>query len=79
MGVRPTSLPTSLVANGLWNIFTGKKKYTIECGACNFTYTDKVIFNMGDAANSICPSCKNINVWSHSRFEKFYDRMLEKV
>ena len=70
--------PTELFANGLWNIFTGKKKYTIECGKCNFSYTDKVIFNMGDTARSICPNCKSINKWSHSTFNRYYDKIMGK-
>ena len=69
--------PSGLLANGFWNIFTGKKKYTISCGKCNFNYADKVLFKTGDTARSICPNCKSINKWSHSKFQKFYDRQLE--
>ena len=70
--------PTELLANGLWNIFTGKKKYTIKCGKCNFAYKDKVIFDMGDIARSICPNCKIVNKWSHSGFNRYYNKMLEE-
>ena len=69
--------PTGLLANGFWNIFTGKKKYTITCGNCNFSYIDKVIFSMGDTANSICPSCNSVNIWSHTEFQEYYNTTLE--
>ena len=69
--------PSGLLANGFWNIFTGKKKYTITCGKCSFNYIDKVIFEIEDTARSICPNCKSINKWSHTEFEKFYDRQLD--
>ncbi len=69
--------PSGLLANGLWNIFTGKKKYIITCGKCKFDYTDKVIFNIRDTAKSICPNCRTINKWSHSGFQKIYDKQLE--
>ena len=69
--------PYFLYANGFWNTFTGKKKYDITCGKCRFNYTDKVLFATGDTATSICPNCKSVNKWSHSKFQEFYDRQLE--
>ncbi len=63
-------------ASGLWNHFTGRKKYTIECGNCKHTYRDKVPFTMSDRASSICPACRAQNVWSHSAFHRAYENTL---
>lgn len=68
--------PNNLKANGLWNHFTGKKKYTIECGKCFFTWSDKVPF-MTDRAGSICPACGEVNTWSHSEWSSYYEKMKE--
>jgi hypothetical protein len=62
--------------NGLWNVFTGRKKYTIRCGGCNHTWTDKVPFAAGDLASSICPCCGAQNTWSHLDFAVAYERQL---
>ena len=68
--------PKTLYANGLWNIFTNRKKYKIVCGECGYTYSDKVYF-LTDDAISICPGCGVRNKWSHSEFNKFYERHSE--
>lgn len=68
--------PADLLANGLWNPFTGRKKYTIRCGACEHSYDDKVPFNMGDTASSICFACGSQNIWSHGEFQRGYNRSL---
>lgn len=62
-------------ANGLWNHFTGRKKYHIQCGNCKHTYIDKVDFQT-DIASSICPCCSAQNIWSHSGFAEAYNREL---
>lgn len=67
--------PKCLVANGLWNVFTNKKKYTITCGNCSHTYSDKVYFIIDDAS-SICPNCKKRNKWKHSAWEKTYNEQM---
>jgi hypothetical protein len=72
---RKTTGPASIFANGLWNHFTGRKKYTIKCGECEHTWTDKVSFAT-DTASSLCPCCGAQNKWSHSQFERDYDREL---
>lgn len=64
--------------NGLWNVFTGRKKYTIRCGDCQHTWTDKVSFATGDIASSICPCCGAQNTWLHSDFQKAYDADLKE-
>lgn len=66
--------PAHLLANGLWNHFTGRKRYSIRCGQCEHSYTDKVLFSTGDRASSLCPACGAQNVWSHSQFERDYNR-----
>jgi len=69
--------PKYLTANGLWNVFTGNKKYNITCGNCSHTYKDKVPFSSGDIASSVCPCCNCQNIWSHSTWEKAYNTTLE--
>ena len=69
--------PKTLQANGLWNIFSGKKKYIVTCGNCEHTYSDKVYFKSNDTASSICPCCNTQNTWSHSEWSKRYDSELE--
>ena len=69
--------PKYLIANGLWNHFTGKKKYQITCGECGHTYKEKVSFSSGDMASSICPCCHCQNTWSHSAWEGLYNTTLE--
>lgn len=65
--------PNCLWANGLWNQFTGRKRYDITCGDCNHTYKDKVPFRI-DTASSVCPCCGAQNTWSHSNFERSYNK-----
>lgn len=65
--------PYTMSANGLWNVFTQRKKYHIACGACRHSYTDKVSF-LTDMASSLCPCCGAQNTWSHSEFSEWYDR-----
>ena len=68
--------PKSLVASGLSNPFTGKKKYTIQCGHCHHSYVDKVLTN-NDSASSVCPCCKRQNMWSHYSFAVEYEKAFE--
>jgi len=65
--------PENLRANGLWNIFTGLKKYRITCGDCKFIWDQKVPFARDDPrAVAICPACGTVNEWSHKTFDDFY-------
>lgn len=71
-------IPNCIEANGLWNIFTGKKKYTVTCGNCGHSYQDKVVFSTTDVASSICPGCNAQNRWSHSTFQALHDAALKR-
>ena len=63
-----------LIANGLWNCFTNKKKYKIMCD-CGHLYSDKVSF-LSDIAVSVCPNCSRQNSWLHSVFNRLYEQEL---
>ena len=63
--------PAKLCANGLYNHFTGRKKYTITCGECSHRWPEKVPFTV-DTASALCPCCKVQNTWSHSLWLKRY-------
>ena len=65
--------PRLLEANGLWNHFTGRKKWTITCGLCGHTWSEKVPIR--EQCSAICPCCKAQNVWSASMFESYYNRI----
>jgi rRNA maturation endonuclease Nob1 len=71
-------VPKSIYANGLYNIFTNKKKYRIECGACGHVWDDKVPMYV-DRASSVCPCCGEQNVWSHSAFDAYYERTMRII
>jgi len=78
MDINQIVYPKNLRANGLWNIFTGKKAYVITCGGCGHIYKDKVYFNMGNIASSLCPSCHLQNKWLHSDWDRFYSEQLSQ-
>jgi len=63
--------PSCLAGNGLWNHFSGYKKYHIQCGECKHSWIEKVSFAF-DEASVICPNCKTQNTWLHSYFDKLY-------
>lgn len=63
-----------LRANGLWNHFTGRKKWRITCGECQHTWDEKVPIQ--ERCSSICPCCHSQNVWSASAFENAYTSTL---
>ncbi len=63
--------PAKLCANGLYNHFTGRKKYTITCGECSHRWPERVPFTV-DTASALCPCCKAQNTWSHSLWLKRY-------
>ena len=55
----------------LWNPFTGKKKYIIQCHNCSHIYVERVPWlNHTDRASSVCPRCRELNVWNHAAFVK---------
>lgn len=72
-----TKAPRDLAANGLWNIFTKRKRYTVLCGGCPHTYRDKVSFDT-DRATSLCPACGTLNMWKHSDWQRHYDQEIAK-
>ena len=69
-----TTEPQHLQANGLWNHFTGKKKWRITCGECQHTWYEKVPIQ--ETCSAICPNCHTQNIWSAIAFERAYRRML---
>jgi hypothetical protein len=71
--------PKSIIANGLWNPFTGCKKFQITCGECSHTYFDKIPCTGVDEASSICPCCDAQNVWSLSEWIRGYESMIENL
>jgi len=62
-------------ANGFWNHFTGKKKWTITCGGCRHTWKEKVPIR--EPSSAICPSCGTQNIWSATNFDERYRRQHE--
>ena len=63
--------PAKLCANGLYNLFTGRKKYTITCGECSHRWPERVPFTV-DTVSAVCPCCKAQNTWRHSLWLKRY-------
>ena len=68
--------PYAVSANGLWNPFTQRKRFTVTCGSCDHTYKDKVICQT-DKLSSICPNCRRLNIWSLSVFTDRYEKYLQ--
>lgn len=70
-----------LIANGIWNHFTGKKKYGVTCYACGHSWEEKVPFEASDKASVICPNpqCRKQNTWSHSQWEKSYNERIKNA
>lgn len=66
--------PAHLQANGLWNHFTGRKKWRITCGKCEHYWDEKVPINY--VCSAICPCCKTQNKWDALKFQRYYDAML---
>ena len=69
---------TKVWANGLWNPFTRKKKWRIECGNCQHLWDEKVPVGDHDEMSAICPCCHEQNVWSLSGFTEKYKQQLEE-
>lgn len=61
-------------ANGLWNHFTGRKKWRITCGECEHVWDEKVPIQ--EQCSAVCPCCHAQNVWSASLFADRYERHL---
>jgi len=64
--------PTTIHGNGLYNHFTGRKKWTITCGACGHTWKEKVPIH--EPSSAICPCCKAQNKWSIVAFDAAYNK-----
>jgi hypothetical protein len=69
--------PKSIIANGLWNPFTGCKKFQITCGECSHTYFDKIPCAGVDEASSRCTKFALVAVWSFSEWMRDYESMIE--
>lgn len=65
------SVTPEVEANGFWNHFTGKKKWTIYCGSCGHAWREKVIIQ--EWCSAICPNCGEQNVWSAYEFARKYN------
>jgi len=63
--------PSNLRANGLWNHFTGKKKWEITCGKCEHTWSEKVPIRK--LCSAICPCCQTQNIWDADEFQEHYN------
>ena len=73
--MREKVTPEAIWANGLWNHFTGKKKWRITCGTCTHTWHEKVPIH--EPSSAICPCCGSQNVWSAEAFEREYNAQQE--
>ena len=76
MTAREKTKPAALFANGYWNGFTGRKKYSIACGKCSHSWQEKVPFVTSDIASVLCPCCGTQNVWSHAEFGRDFQKYL---
>ena len=65
-------------ANGLWNPFTRKKKWRIECGSCQHSWDEKVPVNNRDEMSAVCPCCGEQNRWSLANFLEHYEKQLRE-
>lgn len=70
--MRKQVTPKSISANGLWNPWTRRKRFSLECGDCDHTYDDKIPI-MGEAASSLCPCCGAQNKFSLAAWLKLYE------
>lgn len=70
--MRPKIVTPRVRANGLWNPFTGRKKWRITCGDCRHCWDEKVPAQ--ERCSALCPCCGAQNVWSLSDFLRAYDR-----
>jgi hypothetical protein len=68
--VRKTTTPR-VEANGMWNHFTGMKKWTITCGECEHSWQQKVPIH--EICSALCPCCGAQNKWSAKDFEAEYN------
>jgi hypothetical protein len=66
--------PDSISANGLWNRFSGKKKWSVTCGRCEHTWSVKIPIR--DKCSGICPCCRAQNKWSSVSFALAYNKWI---
>lgn len=64
--------PRDIIANGLWNIFTGRKKWQICCGKCQHFWIEKIPI-AAEPCSAICPNCREQNLWSSCDFAEMYE------
>lgn len=66
--------PKYVQSSGLWNHFTGNKKWTVTCGECDYTWKEKL--PIVENITVICPHCSTVNEWSASAFQRLYEQNL---
>lgn len=67
--------PENIQANGLWNAFSGMKRWTVTCGHCKYTWAEKL--PIVERITTICPHCDVVNVWSASAFNRVYEKQIK--
>lgn len=72
-----TVAPRETAANGLMPIFSSCKKWTIWCGECPGSWTEKV--PAAEECVAKCPHCGTFNVWSLSRFMRNYQARIDSI
>ncbi len=75
--MRKVTSPDTLAANGLWNWFTGRKRWRITCGECKHTWDEKV--PICEICSALCPCCGAQNRWNPALFEVAYRDYLKQA
>lgn len=70
-------MPYIVSANGLCNIFTGRKKWTITCGNCHHTWVERVPIAKNCSAVCVNPNCRAQNVWPIAVFWQAYEQQFK--
>ena len=74
---RARTTPTTLYANGLYNPFTGNKKWVITCGECEHTWRENVPFR--GISSAVCPCCSTQNTWNTNHFMELHQRRVAEL
>lgn len=68
--------PKWVGGNGLLGgIFSNAKKWTVNCGACEHTWKEKIPLN--NIVSAICPACRAQNKWSLKQWFQMYESARE--